>query len=417
MPTDVLAELSWRGLIAQHSDVAADRLVTLYCGFDPTADSLHVGSLVPLLTLRRFQLAGHRPIALVGGGTGLIGDPSGKTAERTLNPEETVRAWTEAIRGQVTRFLDLEGGGALLADNYEWIGATSTIEFLRDVGKHFTVNYMLAKESVAARIEGEGISFTEFSYMLLQAYDYLRLYERYGCTLQVGGSDQWGNITAGIELVRRIHGVRVQGLTVPLVTSPSGTKFGKTEAGTVWLDPARTSPYAFYQFWRNADDRDVPGYLRYFSFRSREEIEALDVAVRDRPQAREAQRTLAREMTALVHGEEALRAAEQASEALFGAAPIRSLDLRQLEWAVAGAPVAAYADAAALPPLPNLLVQAGLCQTTSEARAAIGQGGVYVNDERVADPAYRPGEADLLHRRYVVLRRGKRTYGVAVVGR
>ena len=423
MVTDVLAELRWRGLIAQVSEETSFRAaleagpVTLYAGFDPSADSLHFGHLVPLLTLRRFQLAGHHPISLVGGGTGLIGDPSGKSAERVLNTAEVVAAWSEKVRAQVDRFIDLDGVGRLV-DNYEWISQTLTLEFLRDVGKHFTVNYMLAKESVASRLGSDeaGISYTEFSYMLLQAFDYLRLYERYGCTLQIGGSDQWGNITAGIELVRRTHGAHVHALTLPLITNSAGAKFGKTEAGALWLDPARTSPYAFYQYFLNADDRDAVAWLRIFTFFDQAEIEALDKATQERPQAREAQRALARDLTALVHGPAELERVLAATEALFGSGDLRGLPAETLEQALEGAPALRLPAGTALPALPNLLAELGLVRSTSEARDRISQGGVYVNGSRVEDAAFQPASVDLLHGRYLVVRVGKRNYGLVAIG-
>src|SRR4051794_12213481 len=321
----LLDELRWRGLLYQHTDGVAALLqrgvVSGYAGFDPTASSLHVGNLVPIMGLVHLQRSGHRPIALVGGGTGLIGDPSGKAAERALLSVEVVEENVRAIRAQLGRFLDFDDGtdgtGAVLVDNAEWLRTLRTIEFMRDVGKHFTVNYMLQKESVKARLDS-GISFTEFGYMLMQAYDFLELHRRYGAMLQMGGSDQWGNITAGIELIRRTESAEAHGATLPLVTTASGAKFGKSEAGAVWLDPERTSPYKFYQFWLNVDDRDVPRYLRYFTLLSREEIESLDQATTEHPERRDAQQALARDMTARVHGEESLKLAIQVSGFLFG---------------------------------------------------------------------------------------------------
>ncbi|MDQ1712626.1 MAG: tyrosyl-tRNA synthetase [Frankiaceae bacterium] len=412
---DILDDLEWRGLVAQATEPTALREalangpVTVYAGFDPTADSLHVGSLVPMLTLRRFQNAGHRAIALAGGATGLIGDPGGRAAERSLNDAETVAAWTERIRGQLGRLVDLDEGR--LENNYEWTAGVSAIEFLRDVGKHFTVNYMLAKESVSSRLAGEGISFTEFSYMLLQAFDYRVLYDRYGCTLQVGGSDQWGNITAGIELIRRTRGAQAHGLTLPLVTSATGEKFGKSVAGAVWLDPARTSPYAFYQYWLNVDDRDAVPYLKIFTFLSRAAIEALAAEQAERPQARAAQRALAAELTRLVHGEAELAAVQQASEVLFGSGDVASLAPELLDQALAEVPRTSVARDA-LPALPALLVGLGLAKSASDARGRVAQGGVYVNGARASDADWQPGTADLLHGRYLVVRSGKRNYGL-----
>ena len=415
MPTDILADLEWRGLITQSTDRDALHAalsagpVTLYCGFDPTADSLHVGSLVPLITLRRFQEAGHRAIALAGGATGMIGDPGGRASERALNDTETVAAWTERIRGQLARIVDLDAG--LLENNYEWTAGMSAIEFLRDVGKHFTVNYMLAKESVSTRLAGEGISFTEFSYMLLQALDFRVLYDRHGCTLQVGGSDQWGNITAGIELLRRTRGATGHAITLPLITRSDGEKFGKSVAGAVWLDPAKTSPYAFYQFWLTVDDADAVRFLKIFTFVPRAEVEAIEAEHAERPQARPAQRRLAAEMTTMIHGAEALAAVRNASEVLFGAGDVRALPPELLGEALAEAPSASV-PRAALPALPALLVELGLAKSLSDARGRVAQGGVYVNGERADDPNWQPGEGDLLHGRFLVLRAGKRNYGL-----
>ncbi|OLD44117.1 MAG: tyrosine--tRNA ligase, partial [Gemmatimonadetes bacterium 13_1_40CM_2_60_3] len=320
----LLDELSWRGMVYQHTDGLADALATTeviaYVGFDPTAPSLHLGHLVPVMGLAHLQRAGHRPVALVGGGTGMIGDPSGRTSERQLLSEAEIGANSRAIEKQLSRFLDFSGKkAALMRDNAAWLRPLKAVEFMRDVGKHFTVNYMLAKESVQARIEG-GISFTEFSYMLLQAYDFLELNRREGVTLQMGGSDQWGNITAGLELIRRVQGKTAHALTMPLVTTASGSKFGKTEEGAVWLDPARTSPYKFYQYWINVDDRDAGKYLRLFTLLPRQEIEALEKLTQSAPEKREAQQALARDVTARVHGDEAARVAEEVSRVLFGKA-------------------------------------------------------------------------------------------------
>lgn len=336
--TDILDDLAWRGLIAQSTDIDALRAamaegpITVYCGFDPTAPSLHVGNLVPLLTLTRMQRAGHRIIGLVGGATGLIGDPSGRSTERSLNSSDTVAEWVARIRVQLERFLDFsEESGGILVSNLDWTENMSAIDFLRDVGKHFPVNRMLARESVSARLGGEGLSYTEFSYQILQANDYLELNRRYGCALQIGGSDQWGNITAGTDLVRRVTGGHVHALTVPLITKADGTKFGKTAGGAVWLNPEMTSPYAFYQFWLNADDRDVVKFLKIYSFRSREEIERLEKAAVERPAAREAQRALATEFTTLLHGADECAAVVAASAALFGQGSLEGLPARTLE--------------------------------------------------------------------------------------
>jgi tyrosyl-tRNA synthetase len=415
MPDDLLEDLTWRGLVAQSTDPDALRAalaagpVTVYAGFDPTADSLHVGSLVPMLTLRRFQNAGHRAIALAGGATGMIGDPGGRATERALHDAETVHAWTDRIRGQLGRLVDLDEG--LLLNNYDWTAPVSTIDFLRDVGKHFTVNYMLAKESVSSRLAGEGISFTEFSYMLLQANDFRHLYDTYGCTVQIGGSDQWGNITAGIELIRRTRGVPAHGLTLPLVTTSSGEKFGKSAGNAVWLDPARTSPYAFYQYWLNVADADAGPYLRIFTFLTRAEIEAVEAEAAERPQARAAQRALAAEMTRIVHGADQLAAVQRASEVLFGSGDVASLAPELLDQALAEVPrVSVPRDD--LPGLPDLLVRLGLAGSRSEVTRLAAQGGLYVNGRRVDDPAVAPADLGLLHDRYLVLRSGKRKYGL-----
>lgn len=431
--TDIIDELQWRGLIAQTTDLdalrkaIADGPITLYCGFDPTAGSLHVGHLTQILTLARFQQAGHRPIALVGGGTGLIGDPK-PSAERRLNTVETVLGWVEALRGQLSAFLRFTPQGeeprptdAILADNGEWLSGINAIEFLRDVGKHFSVNQMLARDTVKSRLDGEGMSYTEFSYVLLQSYDFVQLYRRFGCTLQTGGSDQWGNITAGLDLVRRIEGNEPHGqahaLTTNLLTKADGTKFGKTETGTVWLDPELTSPYAFYQFWFNADDRDVLRYLKVFSFRSREEIAELEALTAERPQARAAQRALAEELTTLVHGADECRNVVDASLALFGRAELSELDGRTLEAALAEVPKAEVSGPVAdLPAVADLFAQSGLTPSKSAARRAIQEGGAYVNNTKVTDVEARLSEDDVLQGRFVVLRKGKRNIGGVVLG-
>ncbi|MFC5186474.1 tyrosine--tRNA ligase [Actinomadura harenae] len=417
--TDILDDLAWRDLIAQSTDESELRAllaagpVTLYCGFDPTAPSLHLGNLIQILTLRRFQLAGHRPIGLVGGATGLIGDPSGKSAERVLNTEETVAGWVERIRGQVSKFLDFGDGptGATMVSNLDWTGPMSVIEFLRDVGKHFPVNKMLARETVKARLESTGMSYTEFSYVLLQSMDYLELYRRHGCVLQTGGSDQWGNLTAGVDLIRRVEGGTAHALTTPLLTKADGSKFGKTAGGeTYWLDPELTSPYAFYQFWINADDRDIENYLKVFSFKPREEIEQLLKDGSERPAARIPQRALAEEMTTLVHGADETAAAIAASRALFGQGELRELDERTLAAALSEVPRTEVAPGD-LPPVADLLAASGLCKSKSEARRAIAQGGAYVNNAKVESEDAVPSADDLLHGRFLVLRRGKRNIG------
>ncbi|WP_017556863.1 tyrosine--tRNA ligase [Nocardiopsis baichengensis] len=430
--TDIIDELEWRGLFAQTTDLdelrkaLADGPVTLYCGFDPTAGSLHVGHLTQILTLARFQRAGHRPIALVGGGTGLIGDPK-PSAERSLNSEETIAGWVDTIGRQLSAFLRFTPEGrspeptdAILADNGEWLRSMTAIEMLRDVGKHFSVNQMLQRETVKARLDGDGMSYTEFSYVLLQSYDYVQFYRRHGCTLQIGGSDQWGNITAGLELIRRMDGNEPHGpahaLTTNLLTKADGTKFGKTEGGSVWLDPELTTPYAFYQFWFNTDDRDVARYLRVFSFRSREEIEELERQTEERPAARAAQRALGEELTTLVHGEEECRKVVEASQALFGRAELSALDARTLDAALAEVPRAAVAEVGDGIALVDLLAESGLVPSKSAARRAVQDGGAYLNNEKVTDVDAVLGAGDLLHGRYAVLRRGKRNVGGVVVG-
>jgi tyrosyl-tRNA synthetase len=385
MSTPVLQDFEQRGLVADVTTPAelgahlADGPRTIYVGFDPTADSLHVGSLVPLLALRRIQQAGHRPIVLVGGGTGLIGDPAGKAGERALNPEEQVAAWADGLKAQVRPFLDFDHGpqAAILVDNYEWLARLELIPFLRDIGKHFSVGAMIGRESVRARL-GAGISYTEFSYQVLQAYDFLALHERYGCTVQMGGSDQWGNITAGTELIRRVRGGAAYGLTMPLVTKSDGTKFGKTETGTIWLDPARTSAYEMYQYWLNTADADVERFLKYFTFLSSAEIDALARQTQGAPEKREAQRILAAEVTRLVHGEEARRQAERASQRAFD---------DDVSWVLetdeGGVPGAVLTGTETPRPVWRVLKDAGIAASTSEARRLIQQGGVEVNRRKV----------------------------------
>jgi tyrosyl-tRNA synthetase len=408
----LLDELSWRGMVYQHTDGLADALATAevggYVGFDPTAPSLHIGSLVPVMGLAHLQRAGHRPVALVGGGTGMIGDPSGKTSERPLASIEEIEANARAIGAQLERFLDFTGArAARMLDNATWLKPLKAVEFMRDVGKHFTVNYMLAKDSVQSRIEG-GISFTEFSYMLLQAYDFLELNRREGVTLQMGGSDQWGNITAGLELIRRVEGRTAHALTLPLVTTASGSKFGKTEAGAVWLDPTRTSPYKFYQYWINVDDRDAGKYLRLFTLLSRKEIESLDQQVETAPEKREAQQALARDVTARVHGAEAARVAEEVSGVLFGKADPTTLSEPVLQALSEEVP---FAEADGVPGLLDGLVTLKLAASKSAARRLVEQGGVYLNGQRVAVDTDLAA-AKPLSGRYHLLRKGARDYGL-----
>ncbi len=454
--SDILDELAWRDLIAQSTDLGELRKaldagpVTLYGGFDPTAPGLHIGNLVLLLTMRRFQLAGHRPIALVGGAPGRSGDPRGKSAERVLNPREVVAGWVERIRGEVSRFLDFSAGatGALVVSNLDWTEPLSALEFLRDIGKHFPVNQMLSRESVRARLEAGGISYTEFSYQILQANDYLELYNRFGCTLQIGGSDQWGNLVSGVDLIRRVTGDSVHALATPLITKPDGTKYGKTEGDAVWLSQDLMSSYAFYQFWLNRADEEVPGLLRVFTFRSRGEIEELEQEIRDKPAARMAQRVLAAEVTELVHGRAEAEKAIAASHALFGQGDLASLDEATLAAALAeipsvtvrlvrdladpestsvhipapvavpsgaeaasavGGPVIEIDVRAGLPPIADLMAAAGILPSKSAARRTIAEGGAYLNNRKVTEPDTRPADADLLYGRFLVLRRGKRT--------
>ncbi|MGN9807268.1 tyrosine--tRNA ligase [Micromonospora sp. L32] len=412
-------DLRWRGLIQDSTGLDELRELldggsaTFYVGFDPTAPSLHVGHLMQVVTARRLQLAGHRPLLLVGGATGQIGDPK-ESAERTLNPPEVVAGWVQRIHDQLSPFVSYTGeNAAQLVNNLDWTGEMSVVEFLRDVGKHFPVNKMLAREVVRARLE-TGISFTEFSYQLLQANDFFELHRRHGCQLQYGGSDQWGNITAGVDYVRRRGAGPVEAFTTPLVTRSDGTKFGKTEGGAVWLDPNMTSPYAFYQFWINADDRDVTRYLRYFSFRSREEIEALEKETAERPAARSAQRALAEELTTLVHGEREMAQAVAASQALFGRGSLDELRPETLRAALTEAGLVHLDE---LPDVAGLLRDSGLVPSLKEARRVIAEGGAYVNNTRVTEADATVAPEDLLHGRYLVLRRGKRSFaGVELRG-
>ena len=419
MATTILDELGWRGLIAQSTDIdalaaaAAQPPMTVYAGFDPTAPSLHAGNLVPLLTLQRFQRAGHRPIVLAGGATGLIGDPR-ETGERSMNTADTVAAWSERIRGQLERFVDFDTSatgsatGAIIENNLTWTESLGAIEFLRDVGKHFSVNVMLDRDTIRRRLDGEGISYTEFSYMLLQANDYVELHQRHGCSLQIGGSDQWGNIIAGVRLVRQKLGASVHALTVPLVTSADGTKFGKsTGGGSLWLDPEMTSPYAWYQYFFNTADADVIRYLRWFTFLSADELAELENDTADRPHERAAQRRLARELTTLVHGQAATESVEHASGALFGRGELDRLDEATLAAALRETSVAELAPGGPDGIL-DLLVASGLSASKGEARRTVAEGGVSVNNARIDSEVWAPSSSDFLHGRWLVLRRGKR---------
>lgn len=412
----ILDELGWRGLIAQSTDLDALTAeaqrgpMTVYAGFDPTAASLHAGHLVPLLALRRFQRAGHRPIVLAGGATGMIGDPR-EVGERSLQEADTVAEWAERIRGQLERFVDFDDSptGAIVENNLEWTSALSAIEFLRDIGKHFSVNVMLDRDTVRRRLEGEGISYTEFSYMLLQANDYVELRRRHGCSLQIGGSDQWGNIIAGVRLVRQKLGAAVHALTVPLVTSADGKKFGKsTGGGSLWLDPQMTSPYAWYQYFVNTADADVIRYLRWFTFLSADELAELERSTAERPQQRAAQRRLAAELTTLVHGEAATEAVQHASRALFGQGELDRLDEATLSSALRETSVAELKPGEP-DGIVDLLVASGLSESRKAARRTIGEGGVSVNNIRVSSDEWSPQPTDFLHGRWLVLRRGKRS--------
>jgi tyrosyl-tRNA synthetase len=424
--TDIIDELTWRGLIAQSTDIDELReafgtgVVTVYCGFDPTAPGLHIGNLVQLLTLRRIQLAGHRPIGLVGGATGLIGDPSGKSAERVLNPRDVVAKWVDRIRSEVGRFLDFSDtpSGATIVSNLDWTAQLPVLDFLRDIGKHFPVNQMLARESVKARLEAGGISYTEFSYQILQAMDFLELYRRHDCTLQIGGSDQWGNLVAGVDLIRRVEGGSAHALATPLITKPDGTKYGKTEGGAIWISPDLMSPYAFYQFWLNVEDSEVPGLLKVFTFLSREEIGELERQTAENPRARAGQRALAESITTLVHGADATARVIAASRALFGQGELTEIDERTLADACTEVPhteVFLGAPGEALPSVADLMALTGISASKSAARRTIAEGGAYLNNEKVKAEDAVPTRDDLLHGRYLILRRGKRTIGAVEV--
>lgn len=418
--THILDELAWRGLISQTTGDDELRAaldagpVTLYCGFDPTAPSLHIGNLVQILTVRRLQDAGHKPLLLVGGATGLIGDPK-ETGERVLNPVSLVQEWVEGIRAQIEPLMSFDGDNAArMVNNYDWTKNLGTIEFLRDIGKHYRLGTMLAKETVSRRLNSdEGISFTEFSYQVMQGMDFLELYRRYGCTLQTGGSDQWGNLLSGTELIRKAEGVGAHALATPLITKADGTKFGKTESGTVWLDASMTSPYAFYQFWVNHADADVIGYLKVFTFLERPEIERLERAVADEPYKREAQRVLAWEVTALVHGREAADAVVEASQALFGRGELGRLDVATLAGC---AQELGGVDVPAGTTVVDALVLAGIVDSKAAARRAVQEGGAYVNNERVDDPDLALGADHALAGGWAVVRRGKKTVGLVRVG-
>ena len=421
MTNNIIDELQWRGLINQSTDLeqlreACEQPITLYCGFDPTGPSLHAGHLVPLLMLRRFQQAGHNPIVLAGGATGMIGDPR-DVGERAMLADDQVAEWADRIIDQLSRFVDFDGEhAARLVNNNDWTKNLSVTQFLRDVGKHFSLNTMLARDTVKRRLDNDGISYTEFSYMLLQANDYVQLHNAYGCSLQIGGGDQWGNIVSGVDLNRRINGATVHALTVPLVTDADGNKFGKsTGGGKLWLDPEMTSPYAWYQYFINAADADVIRYLRWFTFLTQEELAELQQAVDERPHTREAQRRLAQEMTNLVHGKDTTRAVELAAQALFGRAELTELDEGTLAGALSETTIA---EIGANDPrtIVDLLVATGLVESKKAARRAVNEGGAYVNNQRITSDEWQPTNEDLLHGRWLVLRRGKKNCaGVRIV--
>jgi tyrosyl-tRNA synthetase len=412
---ELLQDLQWRGIIYQQTDeegikeVLNKEKISLYCGVDPTADSMHIGHLLPFLTLRRFQENGHRPIVLVGGATGLIGDPSGKSEERNLQTLEAVQHNVSCIQKQLEKIFNFEGdNGAILVNNYDWAGSMDIVTFLRDIGKHIGVNYMLAKDTIANRLE-TGISFTEFTYTILQAMDFLHLYEHHNCKLQIGGSDQWGNITTGLELIRKMmpEGSKAFGLTIPLVTKADGTKFGKTESGAVWLDPEKTTPYEFYQFWINTADADVVKYLKFFTFLSKEEIESLEKTVQEEAHLRKAQRALAEEMTRLIHGEESLQQAIKISEALFSG-DVKNLTAAEIEQGFKDVPSYQVEETEAN--LVDLLVAAKISSSKRQAREDLTNGAVSINGERVTDTNYTLQAADKIEGKYTIIRRGKKKY-------
>lgn len=413
---ELLKDLEWRGIIYQQTDeeglksLIDSEKITIYCGVDPTADSMHIGHLLPFLTLRRFQQHGHRPLVLVGGATGLIGDPSGKSEERKLQTVETVQHNVNGLKRQLQSIFDFEGdNGAVMVNNYDWIGSIDMVTFLRDYGKHFGINYLLAKDTIASRLE-TGISFTEFTYTILQAMDFNHLYEKFGCKLQIGGSDQWGNITTGLELIRKMNdeGAKAFGLTIPLVTKADGTKFGKSESGTVWLDPEKTTPYEFYQFWINTADADVVKYLKYFTFLSHEEIDALAQAVETEPHLRQAQKTLAEEMTRLIHGEEALQQALKISAALFSG-DVKNLTAEEIKVGFKDVPSFERnnKDAAGLV---ELLVEAKISPSKRQAREDIQNGAISINGEKVTDLDYQVSDKDMIEGQFILIRRGKKKY-------
>jgi len=416
---DILDDLKFRGLINQVSNLDGLRKemnegkISLYCGFDPTADSLHIGNLLPTLVLKRFQEAGHQPIALVGGGTGLIGDPSGKKEERVLNPDEVVEKWSNAFKAQLEQFLDFKSkdNPALMVNNYDWLGKIKAIDFLRDIGKYFTVSYMLSKESVKARLES-GISFTEFNYMVLQAYDFLNLFEKHDCKLQIGGSDQWGNITAGIDLIKKKTEKEVYGLTIPLISKADGTKFGKTETGTIWLDSKKTTPYQFYQFWVNIGDRDVGQHLKYFTFLSKQEIESLEKEVRKNPEGREAQKVLANKVTSLVHGEKIAMFTEKISQKLFYN-DIKDFSEEELQMVFENIEIISFQNMKEIN-LINLLTDVKVCSSKRQAREDVQNGIIFINGNSYKDIQQIIKKSDCFYNKYLVIKKGKKNYYFAL---
>ncbi|KAB2907183.1 MAG: tyrosine--tRNA ligase [Ignavibacteriales bacterium] len=424
MWNNIVDELEWRGLIYQSTplDLLKERLkerpITLYCGFDPTADSLHIGHLIPILGLRRFQQAGHNVIAVIGGATALLGDPSGKMAERDLNPEELVKEWAVIIKEQLSQYLDFSGERpAQLVNNYDWISTISAFEYLRDIGKRFSVNVMVTKESVKRRLQDPdaGISYTEFSYMIMQAFDYFTLNERLDCELQIGGSDQWGNITAGMDLIWKKKNKKVHCMTFPLISTADGKKIGKTEAGTIWLDKKRTSPYELYQYWLNTDDRDVIKFLKFYTFLSKEEIEELEATHTEDPGRRVAHRKLAEEVTELIHGKEEMLGAVAASKALFGEGEITAINSATFESLIATTPFVELSATEPLPGLVDILVISGLYPSKGQARKDLTGGGIYFNNQRITDPDFTPSNENLIHGKYFVLRKGKKNFKPGVV--
>ena len=411
---ELLEELRWRGLVAQTTDEKAlieqlDKPTTVYLGIDPTAPSIHCGNLVVLLVLKRFQQFGHTPIALVGSATGLVGDPSGRSEERSLNDESIVENWVNRIRTQVSKYLDFDSktNGAIVVNNLDWTKGVSALHFLRDIGKHFSINQMLSRDSVSSRLEAGGISYTEFSYQVLQGFDFLELFRRHNCTIQIGGSDQWGNMVAGLDLIRKVEGGSAHVVTSPLLTKSDGSKFGKTASGTIWLDPEMTSPYAFFQYWINTPDADVIGFLKVFTFLTKEEIAAIEKSMQENPGAREAQRTLARELTALVHSADDAARVELAAKALFGQAELSDLDEKTLTSSLKELPSTTI-SLSEIPTWVDLLVATGVVDSKSAARRIVKEGGAYLNNEKISDEGFTPQKEHFLHGKVALLRKGKR---------